>query len=283
MPGECKPCADNLKEKLNNFNNSACGEEISENASEKNFEYSDSASVPLKSSVKDSVKVAEQKNAEKQNAKNEEEEKPEKVSEAKKGTGEKTFKQKEEKPVSALPEKPETFKENKISKEEQAEFFKKALSGAQGLNLALIDLYEGFFKNNAAFKRTFDEIEKGLEEYVQAVIISRLIESGKGGELALEFVYKALPRGDLFGGTSSESEAFNVIKKKSREVPMAFLMATAVDVSFKKDYSLKIINGIYGVYCACVSAFGVSPCEKQELTRDLCDFAKKQGVTSITV
>lgn len=258
MPGECKPCADNLKEELNNFNTSACGEEISENA-------------------------LEQETTQSFSAENSAEPEPEKVSERKKEAEAKACKQKEEKPASALPANPETFKENKISKEEQAEFFKKALSGAQGLNLALIDLYEVFFKNNAAFKRTFDEIEKGLEEYVQAVIISRLIESGKGGELALEFVYKALPRGDLFGGTSSESEALGVIKKKSREVPMAFLMATAVDVSFKKDYSLKIINGIYGVYCACVSAFGVSPCEKQELTRDLCDFAKKQGVTSITV
>ena len=149
----------------------------------------------MKASVKDSVKVAEQKNAEKQNAKKEEEEKPEKVSEAKKGTGEKTFKQKEEKLVSALPEKPETFKENKISKEEQAEFFKKALSGAQGLNLALIDLYEGFFKNNAAFKRTFDEIEKVyaakiLADYLtgsnEAPLKRDILEAGLAQDVGME-------------------------------------------------------------------------------------------------
>lgn len=268
MPGECKPCADNLKEELNNFNTSACGENSGQNPPESFNELKrEKTELPEKEKNFGSRKKAEEQ----------------KISEAEKAAGEKVYKQEAEKPVSALPQKPEIINEEKADKEERTAFFEKALSFTQGLNDVLIDLYTGFFKNNAAFKITLGEIEKGFEEYVQAVIISKFIENGNGGESALEFVYKALPRGDLFGETKSESEAADVVKRKSREIPMAFLMATAVDVSFKKDYSIRIIDGIYGAYSACVSAFGMPPCEKNELTRDLCAFAKKQGVTGITV
>lgn len=161
-----------------------------------------------------------------------------------------------------------------------AEAKQKALSAEKGLKIAIIDLYERFFKNNAAFKADGASVVADFEEYLQAALITAALGGENKNERAAEFVYGVLPEADCFAGLNvcDEQSLFNRLKTKTEKLPLAVLMAAGADLSFNTDYFKRVLEGISGLIKACACAFGFEIFNEEKITRDLMAFAKKQGV-----
>lgn len=139
-------------------------------------------------------------------------------------------------------------------------------------------VYDEVFKNNPAFKSSLESIIKNLEEYVQALLLSVMLQCEITYEWFPEFVYEILPDGDIFGGAANELSVKIKIAEALKKQPTAMLMLAAVDVSFNKSETKQLINEIYGLYCACICALNKKPLAKEEILFNLISFAKNQGV-----
>lgn len=189
--------------------------------------------------------------------------------------------------IKAEIEKTKKLKElAKIEKDNQNEKVKAALNAVKAeafsivyeLKGAVLRVYDEIFKNNPAFKNSSDSIIKNLEEYVQALLLSPALVGENNYECYPEFVYEILPEGDIFSGTydnlSLNVKMANLLKTQ----PTATLMFAAVDVSFGRSETKKLIDGIYSLYFLCVTALGQKAPSKDEIMFNMLTFAKNQGV-----
>lgn len=146
------------------------------------------------------------------------------------------------------------------------------------INGIVTRVYDEVFKNNPAFKNSLESIIKNLEEYVQASLLSAMLQSETSYEWFPEFVYEILPDGDIFGGAVNELSVKIKIADALKKQPTAMLMLAAVDVSFGKSETKQLLNEIYGLYRTCVCALNIKPLAKEEILFNLISFAKNQGV-----
>lgn len=146
------------------------------------------------------------------------------------------------------------------------------------INGIVTRVYDEVFKNNPAFKNSLESIIKNLEEYVQASLLSAMLQSETSYEWFSEFVYEILPDGDIFGGAVNELSVKIKIADALKKQPTAMLMFAAVDVSFGKSETKQLLNEIYGLYRTCVCALNIKPLAKEEILFNLISFAKNQGV-----
>lgn len=154
----------------------------------------------------------------------------------------------------------------------------QAILHVTAINGIVTRVYDEVFKNNSAFKSSLESIIKNLEEYVQALLLSVMLQSEISYEWFPEFVYEILPDGDIFGGAANELTVKIKIAEALKKKPTAMLMLAAVDVSFGKSETKQLLNEIYGLYCACVCALDIKPLAKEEILFNLISFAKNQGV-----
>lgn len=154
----------------------------------------------------------------------------------------------------------------------------QAILHVTAINGIVTRVYDEVFKNNPAFKSSLESIIKNLEEYVQALLLSVMLQSEISYEWFPEFVYEILPDGDIFGGAANELTVKIKIAEALKKQPTAMLMLAAVDVSFGKNETKQLLNEIYGLYCACVCALDIKPLAKEEILFNLISFAKNQGV-----
>ena len=174
----------------------------------------------------------------------------------------------------------------KIEKANENERVKSALNAVKPQALEYVcaikngieSVYDEIFKNNPAFKNSIESIVKNLEEYVQALLLSRALMAEIKFECYPEFVYEILPEGDVFKGTfddlSLNVKLANVLKTQ----PTAMLMLAAVDVSFNRRETKELIDNIYSLYNICVTALGQKAPAKDEVMFNMLTFAKNQGV-----
>lgn len=154
----------------------------------------------------------------------------------------------------------------------------QALEYVCAIKSGIESVYDEIFKNNPAFKNSIESIVKNLEEYVQALLLSRALMAEIKFECYPEFVYEILPEGDIFKGTfddlSLNVKMANVLKTQ----PTAMLMLAAVDVSFNRRETKELIDNIYSLYNLCVTALGQKAPAKDEVMFNMLTFAKNQGV-----
>lgn len=179
-----------------------------------------------------------------------------------------------------------TFDDEITSNEKRNENVEKALNkvkpqaiiAVNSLKNTITRVYDEVFKNNSSFKSSLESIIKNFEEYVQALLLSTMLDSGITYEGFPDFVYEILPEGDIFENAESELMAKITITEHLKKHPTAVLMLAAVDVSFNKTETKKLLNEIYGLYCTCVCALGIKANAKEEILFNLISFAKNQGV-----
>ncbi len=146
------------------------------------------------------------------------------------------------------------------------------------IELLVRNVYNDIFKNNPSFRHSLESVLINLEEYLQALLLSSMLESGVKYEKFPGFVYEILPRGDIFKGVNDELAAKIKIASVLKMQPLGALMLAAVDVAMGKNETKKLIDGIYNIYAICISAINRKTLAKDEILFNLITFAKNQGV-----
>ncbi len=152
------------------------------------------------------------------------------------------------------------------------------LANLKCVETAVTRVYDDIFKNNPSFKNSIESVLKNFEEYVQALLLSTMMESGVDYDKFPDFVYEVLPLGNIFGGTSDELSAKIKIAAALKSQPLALLMLAAVDVAMGQQQTKMLIDRVYDIYCVCVAAIDKKPFTKDEVLFNLISFAKNQGV-----
>lgn len=182
--------------------------------------------------------------------------------------------------------KAEGVSDKKIEKINGFDLIEQSLSSVKNVVFASIkeievlveNVYNDIFKNNPSFKHSLESVLINLEEYLQALLLSSMLESGVEYEKFPKFVYEILPQGDVFRGSNDELTAKIKIASVLKTQPLAALMLAAVDVAMGKSETKKLIDGIYNVYATCISAINRKTLAKDEILFNLITFAKNQGV-----
>lgn len=182
--------------------------------------------------------------------------------------------------------KAEVVSDKKVEKINDFDLIEQSLSSIKNAVFANIkeievlveNVYNDIFKNNPSFKHSLESVLINLEEYLQALLLSSMLESGVKYEKFPEFVYEILPQGDIFKGANDELTAKIKIASVLKTQPLVALMLAAVDVAMGKNETKKLIDGIYNVYAICIAAINRKTLAKDEILFNLITFAKNQGV-----
>lgn len=180
--------------------------------------------------------------------------------------------------ILAENEKAKKISENERIKTSLNAVKEKAILIVDGIKKSVIGVYDEIFKNNPAFKTPIESVVKNLEEYVQALLLSRALLGEANYECYPEFVYEILPEGDIFVGTFDDLSLNVKLAAVLKTQPTAMLMLAAVDVSFNRSETKKLIDDVYSLYLTCVNALGQKAPSKDEVMFNMLTFAKNQGV-----
>lgn len=180
--------------------------------------------------------------------------------------------------ILAEKEKAKKVSENERIKTSLNSVKEKATLIVDGIKKSVFGVYDEIFKNNLAFKTPIESVIKNLEEYIQALLLSRALLGEANYECYPEFVYEILPEGDIFAGTFDDLSLNVKLAAVLKTQPTAMLMLAAVDVSFNRSETKKLIDDVYSLYVTCVDALGQKAPSKDEVMFNMLTFAKNQGV-----